>query len=132
MDPETIQQYRERLLDQQQQIAQRIFRLETDLHEMESEKEIERTDHIQEEAVNDTMIELDERSRRLSEEIQAALVRLDDGTYGICEVCAEPINAARLAALLTARRCVACQEEAEQAASAPPGAGAPHTARGGL
>jgi DnaK suppressor protein len=116
MDPETLQKYRECLLTQQQQIEQRIFRVETDLHDMESEKEIERTDHIQEEAVNDTMIALDEQNRRLIEEIQAALARIDDGTYGDCEVCGEPINPARLEALPIARRCVDCQEEAEQVA----------------
>jgi DnaK suppressor protein len=131
MKAETLQKYRELLLAQQQQIEQRIFRLETDLQAMESEREIERTDHIQEEAVNDTMIELDERSRRLSEEIQAALARLDDGIYGDCEVCGEPINPARLEVLPTARRCVACQAEAEQAAQPPPGAGAPDMRQGG-
>lgn len=124
MDPETIQRYRERLLAQQQQIARRIFRIESDLYDMESERDIERTDHVQEEAVNDTMVALDEGSRHLVEEIQAALGRIDDGTYGDCEVCGEPINPARLEALPIARRCVRCQEEAEQAAKLPPGAGA--------
>jgi len=124
MDPETIQKYRERLLTQQQQIERRIFRLESDLYDMESEQDIERTDHVQEEAVNDTMVALDERSRRLIEEIQAALGRIDDGTYGDCAVCGEPINPARLEALPIARRCVRCQEEAEHAANLPPGAGA--------
>jgi DnaK suppressor protein len=116
MEPETLQQYRERLLAQQQQIEQRVFRLETDLHEMESERDIERTDHIQEEAVNDPMIALDERSRRLLAEIQAALARIDDGTYGDCDVCGEPINPARLDALPMAHRCVRCQTELEEAA----------------
>jgi len=121
MDPKTLQKYRERLLDQQQQIEHRIFRIESDLYDMESEREIERTDHVQEEAVNDTMVALDERSRHLIEEIQAALGRIDDGTYGDCEVCGEPIHPARLEALPIARRCVRCQEEAEHAAKLPSG-----------
>jgi DnaK suppressor protein len=130
MDPETIQKYRERLLAQQQQIERRIFRIGSDLYDMESERDIERTDHVQEEAVNDTMMALDERSRHLVEEIQAALGRIDDGTYGDCEVCGEPINPARLEALPIARRCVRCQEEAEHAAKLPPGAGASDMRRG--
>jgi DnaK suppressor protein len=121
MDPKTLQKYRERLLAQQQQIEHRIFRIESDLYDMESERDIERTDHVQEEAVNDTMVALDERSRRLVEEIQAALGRIDDGNYGDCEVCGEPIDLARLEALPIARRCVRCQEEAEHAAKFPPG-----------
>jgi len=132
MDPETLQKYRERLLAQQQQIERRIFRIGSDLYDMESERDIERTDHVQEEAVNDTMVALDERSRHLVEEIQAALGRIDDCTYGDCEVCGEPINPARLEALPIARRCVCCQEEeeAEHAAKLPPGAGASEMRRG--
>ena len=113
MDPETIQKYRERLLSQQQQIERRIFQIGSDLYDMESERDIEYTDHAQAEAVNDPMIAQDERSRHLIEEIQAALARLDEGTYGACERCGEPINPARLEALPTARRCVPCQEEVE-------------------
>jgi DnaK suppressor protein len=130
MDPETIQKYRERLLAQQQRIERRIFRIGSDLYDMESERDIERTDHVQEEAANDTMMALDERSRHLVEEIQAALGRIDDGTYGDCEVCGEPINPARLEALPVARRCVRCQEEAEQAVKIFPGAGASDMRRG--
>jgi DnaK suppressor protein len=46
-------------------------------------------------------------------EIDAAIIRLDGGTYGNCEVCGRPISAERLAALPAARRCVADQETAE-------------------
>jgi DnaK suppressor protein len=113
MDPETAQKYREHLLAEQRRVEQRIFRIATDLYDMESERDIEYTDHAQEEAVNDTMIAQDERSRRLTEEIQAALARLAEGTYGRCESCGEPINPARLEVLPTARRCVSCQEEVE-------------------
>ena len=41
-------------------------------------------------------------------EIDAALRRLDEGGYGICECCGQPIAAGRLAARPTATTCVAC------------------------
>ena len=41
-------------------------------------------------------------------EIEAALGRLDDGTYGTCARCGEPIAPARLEARPTALTCVAC------------------------
>ncbi|WP_029253995.1 TraR/DksA family transcriptional regulator [Paraoerskovia marina] len=41
-------------------------------------------------------------------EIDAAIARLDDGTYGICEACGREIAPARLEARPTARSCIAC------------------------
>ena len=41
-------------------------------------------------------------------EIQAALARLADGSYGICQACGARIGAERLAARPTARACVGC------------------------
>jgi DnaK suppressor protein len=41
-------------------------------------------------------------------EIDAALARIDAGTYGVCVVCGEPIPAGRLEARPAARSCVNC------------------------
>jgi len=41
-------------------------------------------------------------------DVDAALARLDAGTYGRCEVCGRPIAAARLAVRPAARTCVTC------------------------
>ena len=46
-------------------------------------------------------------------EIEAALTRLDGGSYGVCEVCGEPIGAERLSAIPWARRCIEDQRRAE-------------------
>jgi DnaK suppressor protein len=39
-------------------------------------------------------------------DIDRALAKLDEGTYGTCDVCGEPIPAGRLEALPWATRCV--------------------------
>ena len=41
-------------------------------------------------------------------EIEGALARLTDGTFGACERCGRPIPEARLEARPTARTCVTC------------------------
>jgi DnaK suppressor protein len=46
-------------------------------------------------------------------ELDAALLRLDEGTYGVCIDCAGAIPEARLKALPAAPRCMACQEKTE-------------------
>lgn len=38
--------------------------------------------------------------------VEKALARLDDGTFGLCEVCGEPIAGGRLAARPWATRCM--------------------------
>ena len=46
--------------------------------------------------------------RRHVFEVDAALVRLEQGTYGVCEHCGGSIGAARLEALPAARACIGC------------------------
>lgn len=110
MDPNTLETYRQRLLALQQHMVQRIFGMEEAMLAMDADRDIERTDRIQEEAVEVALTALDEQGRREMEAIQAALARIDAGTYGICETCGETISAARLTAMPMARRCVSCQE----------------------
>ena len=47
-------------------------------------------------------------------EIDEALARIEDDTYGICESCERAIPVARLRALAYARMCVECKEKHEQ------------------
>lgn len=47
-----------------------------------------------------------DQAREHLKEVEAALGRVAGGTYGVCEVCREPIDPARLQARPTARTCV--------------------------
>ncbi len=46
--------------------------------------------------------------RRHLAEVDAALARVEAGSYGVCERCGSPIGAARLDALPAARLCIDC------------------------
>ncbi|WP_245753599.1 TraR/DksA family transcriptional regulator [Geodermatophilus ruber] len=50
---------------------------------------------------------LDSARRRLGD-VEAALVRRDEGRYGVCETCGRPIAPERLAARPAARTCIVC------------------------
>ena len=52
----------------------------------------------------DLLLEHAERERLA--EVEAALRRLADGTFGVCEQCSQPISAARLNARPWARTCL--------------------------
>ena len=49
-------------------------------------------------------------------DVEYALQRLDDGTYGTCEACGKPIAEARLDAIPAARLCLDDQAQAEREA----------------
>jgi DnaK suppressor protein len=48
---------------------------------------------------------------KLLREVEAALRRIEQGTYGVCHECEEPISVKRLDAVPWARYCVTCQEQ---------------------
>ncbi len=52
---------------------------------------------------------LRERNEQHLSAIDAALARLDAGTYGRCTACHQPIGAERLEALPSAALCIDCQ-----------------------
>jgi DnaK suppressor protein len=49
-----------------------------------------------------------DQARRTREDLEHALVRLEEGSYGVCERCGGPIAPERLEARPNARTCIAC------------------------
>ena len=58
-----------------------------------------------------------ERETRTMTQIGAALKRIDEGEFGICIECEEPISPKRLAALPWAAYCLHCQEKRDSRAA---------------
>ena len=52
-------------------------------------------------------------------EVEHSLHKLDDGTYGLCDNCGQPINRARLEALPQANLCLNCKVLQERRKSNP-------------
>jgi DnaK suppressor protein len=62
----------------------------------------------------DTALLLSQRNSQAFNEIDLALLRMDRGEYGICEVCGTEIERRRLEVLPAARTCTDCAELREQ------------------
>lgn len=58
---------------------------------------------------------LDARESTELDAVEAALRRIEDGSYGVCTDCGADIPAARLHAAPETRRCIACQGKFELA-----------------
>jgi RNA polymerase-binding protein DksA len=86
--------------------AQRFADLAGEVHDTE------------EESVASVLVDLEwagiERQVAAANAAEAALVRLEQGIYGICVECDLPIPVARLEANPTAERCLACQTQFER------------------
>jgi DnaK suppressor protein len=61
------------------------------------------------------LFELSDNERVNLDQIEAALRKIDKGTYGQCESCQKAISKARLNALPFARYCIECQSSSESA-----------------
>jgi DnaK suppressor protein len=64
---------------------------------------------------NDEVMDyLGNAARTEIEMIKQAIGRIDNGQYGICQVCGEPINKERLEALPYSNMCINCASKAER------------------
>lgn len=55
-----------------------------------------------------------DRERRLINKIKEALQRIEDGTFGVCEMCGDDISEARLKARPVTTLCIDCKIEQEK------------------
>ena len=103
-----------------QQLLQRLAHLEGRLDKVEHDRRrgTNALDPDWEEQAtvrqNDEVLdELAEEERLQASAIRVALQRMDDGSYGWCVTCGEPIAPRRLAVLPYATQCIACVTRAE-------------------
>ena len=71
-------------------------------------------DSVSEERTRELDLILTDREKRKLAQIDDALDRLEENTYGLCEECGTKIPKARLKVLPFARYCVECQEKNER------------------
>ena len=57
---------------------------------------------------------LEENSEQVLRAIEGALRRIDEGTFGICETCRQPISEERLEAIPYATQCIDCRRKGER------------------
>ena len=113
------EEFRGRLLEERQRVVDAIEYLH---HEnpgsLEDEEEMPSDNHLAETATltldREIDYSLEENSTGVLKAIDAALARIDEGTFGTCERCGQPIPEERLEALPYATLCIDCKRKAER------------------
>lgn len=103
---------RERLVARRQELQVRQERLHADRRREAEPLSADAPDRaIQQE--NDAVVDAIESATEAEMlEVAAALARLDEGSYGVCETCAGPVGERRLAAVPYAVQCQSCAAQA--------------------
>lgn len=60
------------------------------------------------------MLRLRGREQKLLKKIEAAIEKIDNGTFGICDVCGQEIDIKRLEARPVTTMCIECKTEQEE------------------
>lgn len=110
-----VEKYRKLLLDEQQRLTEElsIERVAEETHAPSDAGLVDAGDAADMGEAADIAAELIElRSRRL-EQVDTAIQKIDEGTYGICENCGKEINPRRLDADPAAIYCIECATKLE-------------------
>jgi DnaK suppressor protein len=86
----------------------------SDREEILIENAAEEFDRLQQQLNREVAIRNLDRESKLLKEVQAALSRIEDESFGICLRCEEEIPEKRLKAVPWAAYCVSCQETIER------------------
>ena len=99
---------RTKLVARHDELLRQIGKMEADIRHVTNPVETDSQERSVQLENDDVLSALDEAGRTEIAQLERALRRLDDGTYGICARCEEPISAPRLAALPIAEHCIGC------------------------
>jgi DnaK suppressor protein len=111
--------FREALLEEKKRVVAAIENLQEESSGNLAEEAGEETAHDLADSATDTYDReldhtLEENSEQILAEIDAALQRIEEGTYGICTNCGEQISEERLEALPWATLCIDCARDRER------------------
>jgi DnaK suppressor protein len=116
MKKERLAYFKKRLLEKQHQLLQEVGRAALYGKDQEDDSIKDLGDQANTAYTREFFFELGNGDRRLLREVVSALAKIEDGSYGTCERCNEPIAEKRLDALPFARYCIDCQRLVEQEA----------------
>jgi DnaK suppressor protein len=114
MEHKKLKLFREKLLTRKQEILEAYNKNKTYGKEADEEGAQDIADKATNSYTKEFLFSLSNSEREMLQDVDEALVRLDNRSYGVCVVCEDEMDKKRLEAVPWAKRCIECQEKQEQ------------------
>ncbi len=114
MQPEKLAHYKKVLIAELQQHTEHVRADQSIALELADDGVKDTVDMSVQDVTNELALRLGERESQMIADIDQALLRIKEGSYGICARCGKAIEERRLEALPTARYDATCQAEIER------------------
>ena len=114
MKKKDLEYFTRLILDERRRKLDSLGRTQGTLDEINDARVAEYEEEVSLSDDKEYLNKLIEHASRGLEDINRALQKIIDGTYGICEMTGEPISRERLEAIPTARYCLEAQQEVDQ------------------
>lgn len=113
MDAKRLSRFRQTLLLEKQRLVENSKNALKQELALSIDDLPDETDLAASEINQNLMFKLRDRERQMLAQIELAIIRMDEGSFGICLECEEPIEARRLEARPVSEYCLSCKERQE-------------------
>ena len=114
MNNDTLEYFRKLLNGMLNDLLSEAGRTVSDMSDSSDENFPDPSDRAALETDRNFLLRVKDRERKLISKIKEALARIDDGTFGICDLCEENISVKRLEARPVTTSCIDCKKEEEE------------------
>ncbi|ADV46106.1 RNA polymerase-binding protein DksA [Nitratifractor salsuginis] len=114
LTPEEMKEFERELNARKEQILKNLDEAKNKMTLMQNQEPKDEGDYAALAVEADIDERIIQQQRAELNEIEIALGKIKAGTYGICEMCEEPIGIERLKVKNFARYCIACREIVER------------------
>ncbi|HMQ10393.1 MAG TPA: RNA polymerase-binding protein DksA [Oligoflexia bacterium] len=108
-----LEEFRKILLEKKKTLVNEAVETMGDLTESQ-ENYADMTDQASAEMDRNFLLRVRDRERKLIMKINSVIAKIDDGTYGVCDLCGDLISEARLLARPETTQCIECKTDMEE------------------
>jgi len=106
-----INTFKSQLMTLKDELSQRVEALESDIHHKDEAVEKDFAEQATQAENDDVLNALDDEAKTILIQINNALLRIDNNTYGTCVECGAEINENRLKVVPYSGLCINCAEK---------------------